>query len=401
MTNQELIARHQAALTLNYGKLPAVMVRGEGSHLWDADGKKYIDLFAGFGGTILGHAYPAVADALQPAGLCALFAVGNQFLFRTTDSPRGITTGRQVGPDGRAKFFCHSGAEANEAAIKLTRIVPPTAKPPAASKSSPCNAPSTAAHQARLFRHSHARIPKRFPSPGPRLRHRPLSTIWPPSKPPSIPTPAPIMLEPIQGEGGIHVPADGYLRGSARPVRPPRSHAHLRRSQLDRLWPHRKNLRPPVGFRFPRHHDPGQSPRRRPPRRLHVRRPRKSRLPQARHPRLHAGWQPDLRGRWRGGDGDAGKRIAPRPRRIVGRSRAPTHPRLQMRRPHQGNPRPGPDARPRTRRRRRRTHRQQAPQARPDHQRHAKKCHSPRPGATIDEATLHAGLDLLDQALAV
>src|SRR5437868_457870 len=52
MSNQQIIDRHQSAMVLNYGKLPAVLVRGEGSRLWDADGKQYIDLFAGFGGTI-------------------------------------------------------------------------------------------------------------------------------------------------------------------------------------------------------------------------------------------------------------------------------------------------------------------------------------------------------------
>ena len=51
-------------MVLNYGKLPAALVRGEGSRLWDADGKEYIDLFAGYGGTILGHAHPALVAAI-------------------------------------------------------------------------------------------------------------------------------------------------------------------------------------------------------------------------------------------------------------------------------------------------------------------------------------------------
>ena len=59
MKNQDWMGRHAGALTMNYGKLPAVLVRGEGSRLWDDQGKEYIDLFAGFGGTILGHCHPA------------------------------------------------------------------------------------------------------------------------------------------------------------------------------------------------------------------------------------------------------------------------------------------------------------------------------------------------------
>ncbi len=118
MNNQEYIQRHQAAMVLNYGKLPAVLVRGEGSRVWDADGKEYIDMFAGFGGTILGHAHPAlVAAVTRQAG--ALWAVGNQFY--AAPQIRLAESLQRLAFDGRA-FFCHSGAEANEAAIKLARI---------------------------------------------------------------------------------------------------------------------------------------------------------------------------------------------------------------------------------------------------------------------------------------
>lgn len=118
MSNQEFIDRHQSAMVLNYGKLPATLVRGEGSRLWDADGREFIDLFAGFGGTILGHAHPALVSAVrEQAG--ALWAVGNQFY--SVPQVRLAESLQRQAFDGRA-FFCHSGAEANEAAIKLARI---------------------------------------------------------------------------------------------------------------------------------------------------------------------------------------------------------------------------------------------------------------------------------------
>jgi predicted acetylornithine/succinylornithine family transaminase len=118
MSNTDLIARHQSSLILNYGKLPAAIVRAKGSRLTDADGKTYIDLFAGFGGTILGHCHPALVAAItQQAN--TLWTVGNQFYsepqIRLADHLKAKAF------DGRA-FFCHSGAEANEAAIKLARI---------------------------------------------------------------------------------------------------------------------------------------------------------------------------------------------------------------------------------------------------------------------------------------
>ncbi len=117
-SNASLIARHNAALTPNYGKLPAAIVSGSGSRLTDADGKTYIDLFAGFGGTILGHCHPALVHALS-AQANTLWTVGNQFY--SEPQIRLAEHLKAKAFDGRA-FFCHSGAEANEAAIKLARL---------------------------------------------------------------------------------------------------------------------------------------------------------------------------------------------------------------------------------------------------------------------------------------
>ena len=73
---QDWLKRGQASLIQNYGRSPVVMVRGEGSHVWDSDGKKYLDLFAGFGGCVLGHCHPAlIAAATEQAG--KLWHVGN------------------------------------------------------------------------------------------------------------------------------------------------------------------------------------------------------------------------------------------------------------------------------------------------------------------------------------
>src|ERR1051325_8140067 len=60
----DIVERGKKALIQSYTRLPVAMVRGEGSRLWDADGKQYIDLFAGFGGAILGHAHPALVAAV-------------------------------------------------------------------------------------------------------------------------------------------------------------------------------------------------------------------------------------------------------------------------------------------------------------------------------------------------
>ena len=114
----QIVERGRQALIQNYARLPIVMVRGEGSHLWDADGKRYIDLFAGFGGAILGHCHPALmAAAVEQAG--KLWHVGNTFY---TEPQIEVAERLNRHAFAGQAFFCHSGAEANEAACKLARL---------------------------------------------------------------------------------------------------------------------------------------------------------------------------------------------------------------------------------------------------------------------------------------
>ena len=116
--NQQVVQRGREVLIGNYARLPISMERGEGSLLWDADGKQYIDLFAGFGGTILGHCHPELIAAVHEQAQ-KLWAVGNTFF-----SEPQIEFAERIGRHafvGQA-FFCHSGAEANEAACKLARL---------------------------------------------------------------------------------------------------------------------------------------------------------------------------------------------------------------------------------------------------------------------------------------
>lgn len=114
----EIIKRGAKVVIGNYGRLPVVMARGEGSTLWDVEGKQYLDLFAGFGGGILGHCHPAlVAAATEQAR--NLWHVGNTF-WTEPQIELAERLNRFAFP-GQA-FFCHSGAEANEAAIKLARL---------------------------------------------------------------------------------------------------------------------------------------------------------------------------------------------------------------------------------------------------------------------------------------
>ncbi len=209
MSNQEFIERHNAAMVLNYGKLPAVLVRGEGSRLWDAEGKEYIDLFAGFGGTILGHAHPALVAAVNKQA-AALWCVGNQFY--TEPQIRLAESLRRLAFDGRA-FFCHSGAEANEAAIKLARL------------SAGLNGGKEGRYKViSMQRGFHGRTlgalsatptldyQKGFFPLVPGFSAVPFDDLAALEAAVDGETCA-VITEPLQGEGGVYVPSEGFLRG--------------------------------------------------------------------------------------------------------------------------------------------------------------------------------------------
>ncbi len=102
----------------NYARQPVVMVRGRGADLWDADGKQYLDLFAGFGGAILGHCHPSLVEAAT-AQAGKLWHVGNTY--HTEPQVEFAERLNRHAFAGQA-FFCHSGLEANEAACKLVKL---------------------------------------------------------------------------------------------------------------------------------------------------------------------------------------------------------------------------------------------------------------------------------------
>src|SRR5882762_2651130 len=113
-----IVSHGQDVLIGNYARLPLVMTEGRGSRVRDIEGKEYLDLFAGFGGGILGHCHPELVAVVNQQAR-TLWHVGNSFY-----TPAQIELAehlRQHAFEGQA-FFCHSGAEANEAACKLARL---------------------------------------------------------------------------------------------------------------------------------------------------------------------------------------------------------------------------------------------------------------------------------------
>ncbi|WP_292768973.1 acetylornithine transaminase [Microbacterium sp. UBA3486] len=115
-------------LVLNAGERLALLVRGEGSYLWDADGRRHLDFLAGIAVTSLGHAHPAFVEAVSTQA-ATLAHVSNYFA-----TPPQLALAARIkrlagaGIDGRV-FFSNSGAEANEAAFKLARLHGGTERP--------------------------------------------------------------------------------------------------------------------------------------------------------------------------------------------------------------------------------------------------------------------------------
>ncbi|MCU1467843.1 MAG: argD [Actinomycetia bacterium] len=101
-----------------YGRLPVAFVRGEGTSLWDSEGREYLDFLTGLAVTSLGHAHPEVAAAIADQA-ATLLHVSNLY-YNDVQPKVAQRLNTLLGGDGRV-FFCSSGAEANECAIKLAR----------------------------------------------------------------------------------------------------------------------------------------------------------------------------------------------------------------------------------------------------------------------------------------
>jgi len=198
------LQRGQRVLIGNYARQPIVMERGEGSWVWDAGGKKYLDLFAGFGGCVLGHCHPALISAATEQAH-KLWHVGNTFY----TEPQ-IELGERLNKfafDGQA-FFCHSGLEANEAACKLARLRGHDRTPPRWKIISLQNS-FHGRSLAMIGATGNPAVKAGFEPAVPGFCQVPAGDIAALRRAIDDQT-AGIIMEPIQGEGGINLYPEGY-----------------------------------------------------------------------------------------------------------------------------------------------------------------------------------------------
>ncbi|MCC8179653.1 MAG: aspartate aminotransferase family protein [Planctomycetes bacterium] len=118
MNIAEIQKRFEDNVIANYNRMPVCAVKAQGSRLWDQDGREYLDLFPGWGVAGLGHCHPAVAEAICKQAK-KLIHVANNY-YNEEQGEFGEILCSRAG--GRKVFFCNSGAEANECAIKLARL---------------------------------------------------------------------------------------------------------------------------------------------------------------------------------------------------------------------------------------------------------------------------------------
>jgi predicted acetylornithine/succinylornithine family transaminase len=205
MTSQETIDLFKQYVIGNYRRYPVCLVRGERSHVWDAEGNRYLDFFPGWGCDLLGHCPPRVVEAVrQQVG--RLIHVPNTW-YTQEQGKLAQALSERTGWGGQC-FFCNSGTEAVEAAIKLARL---NGKPGRYKIVTMMNS----FHGRTLGALSATGQPKYHQGLEPLLagfNYAPYGDLSAAAELIDAETCA-ILVEPIQGEGGINIPPDGYLEG--------------------------------------------------------------------------------------------------------------------------------------------------------------------------------------------
>ncbi len=189
-----------------FKKIPISIERGEGVYVWDETGKRYFDFTAGWGVTCLGHAHPAITRALEEQSR-KIIQTPNGGLTYSPSRARLLSLMQEILPEGLQRvFFSNSGAEANDAAIKLARKV--TRRRDVVSSTSSFHGRTISTASAT----GQSKHREKFDPLMPNYRFVPYDDLDALAKEMDGGVAA-VILEPIQGEGGVNVPAPDYLQG--------------------------------------------------------------------------------------------------------------------------------------------------------------------------------------------
>ncbi|HLB25971.1 MAG TPA: acetylornithine transaminase [Nitrospirota bacterium] len=207
ISTDKLIEESRHYLVNTYNRFPVVFVRGRGMKLYDSDGREYTDFLAGIAVNNLGHCHPKVVIALQKQAQ-KLIHVSNYFHIEPQ-----IRLAKMLAHNSFADrvFFCNSGAEANEAAIKLARKY---AKENLGEERHEIITALNSFHgrtMATITATGQGKFQKGFAPLLPGFRYVPFGDIDAMAGAITDRTCA-VMLEPVQAEGGVNMPPEGYFR---------------------------------------------------------------------------------------------------------------------------------------------------------------------------------------------
>jgi len=204
MNSNDTIDLFEKYVIPNYGRYPVNLVRGAGSVVWDSEDNRYLDFFPGWGCNLLGHCPPKVVKAIQEQ-IATLIHVPNTWHMDIQGRWAKELSDRSFG--GQA-FFCNSGAEANEAAIKLARLHTPKERYKIITFEGGFHGRTFGALTATAQ-------PKYHEGLGPLMagfNYAPYGDLDAVANLVDDETCA-ILVEPVQGEGGIRIPPNGFLQG--------------------------------------------------------------------------------------------------------------------------------------------------------------------------------------------
>lgn len=201
---KQTIAIEDAHYAPFFNKTPISIERGEGVYVWDEEGNEYMDFTAGWGVTCLGHAHPVIAEALAEQSR-KIIQNPNSGITYSPARAKLLALLMEILPKGLTRiFFTNSGAEANDAAIKLARKA--TGRPDVISTELSFHGRTISTASAT----GQAKHRDKFKPLMPNYRFVPFNDLKAMERALDREVAA-VILEPIQGEGGVNLPAEGYL----------------------------------------------------------------------------------------------------------------------------------------------------------------------------------------------